>query len=391
VKDSLDAAATSFLKNTLRTWGTPRATAIQHGTLHGKPFVRCVWTATSPNGGETAGTLYLTVFEQQSRRQFVSFVTAMPMKDNDATRRILLPANQSVLSFLPVEGPVNVTASPLGDGRILEPGVRLREVTLQRDDTAAKERLWIYLPDPLPATPIPCIFLAPAGTRPFNGVTLGDNDRPEHLPYVHAGYAVVAYDTDGEWGGSRVPDDQFVNILGQFRQARAGLVNAHAAIDYSLAQLPQIDPKRLYVAGHGSAGSLALLAAEYEPRIAGCLAYAPCTDIFAQVDADHRAKLDHALPGEEDFLAWCSPITAVDRLKCPVFLFQADDDSLYPIARTEQFVQKLQDTNKDVTFTRARKGGHYSAMISQGIPAGIQWLKKQSKPSDAAPNVASAR
>ena len=44
--------------------------------------------------------------------------------------------------------------------------------------------------------------------------------------------------------------------------AQAGLVNARNALEFVLARVPEVDPKRIYAAGHSSAGTLALLFAE---------------------------------------------------------------------------------------------------------------------------------
>jgi len=92
---------------------------------------------------------------------------------------------------------------------------------------------------------------------------------PEHLPYIRAGFAVVAFDTDGALAK---PDDvtyeQVQVAATAFKHAEAGVLNARQAIDYVLKMVPAIDPKRLYSAGHSSAGRISLLVAESDPRIA---------------------------------------------------------------------------------------------------------------------------
>jgi hypothetical protein len=47
--------------------------------------------------------------------------------------------------------------------------------------------------------------------------------------------------------------------------------------------VPCSDPERIYIAGNGTAGTLALLCAAHEPRVKGCIAYAPVTDVEAYV------------------------------------------------------------------------------------------------------------
>ena len=54
---------------------------------------------------------------------------------------------------------------------------------------------------------------------------------------------------------------------------QAGLANARTALEFALAKVPKLDAKRIYVAGHSSAATLALLFASHEPRIKACAAW----------------------------------------------------------------------------------------------------------------------
>jgi len=235
----------------------------------------------------------------------------------------------------------------------------------------------------LPAAPIPCVFIAPAGVPPFVGNGFGtDLDRqkdPEHLPYVRAGFAVVAYDVDGELAN---PDDvtyqQVQAAAAAFKNAEAGMLNARHAIDYVLKMVPAVDPKRLYSAGHSSAGRISLLLAESDPRIAACVAYAPVTDPERRADEiapDAARYLESNLPGFREFLKSSSPLRQIERLRCPLFLFHAEDDSRIPIAESQAFADLLKKTNPQVTFVRAARGDHYDSMIREGVPKAIAWLR----------------
>ena len=289
----------------------------------------------------------------------------------------------AALPHIPKEGRLTpATLPPFGVGREVEPGVIGHEVTLQRPGSETPERLWIYLPAAIetggkPGS-TPCVFVAPAGSRLFHGMALGDSDRPEQIPYAHAGFIVVAYDIDGDWPRDEKERGSLIRQhMVAFRSAEAGLLDARDAIDYALARIPQVDPHRLYTAGHSSAATLSLQVAEHEPRIAACVAYAPCTDVIGRVGEKALRTLDVLLPGETDFLRSLSPDTGAENLHCPVFLFHAEDDTNIPIARTEQFATRLRRTIPKVTFVRAASGGHYDSMIAQGLPGGIQWLKNQ--------------
>ena len=261
---------------------------------------------------------------------------------------------------------------PLGAAHALEPGIVEYEVVLPRGDST--EHVWIYLPAKPTQAKVPCLFIAPAGTPLFHGMDLGDGDRPEHLPYVRAGYAVVAYSLDGPLA-DKSSDRQLVEAAQAFKDADAGLADARTAMDYALAKVSQIDPRRLYAAGHSSAGTVSLLLAETDPRIAACIAYAPCCNVPQHLGLPALRALDSAIPGEQDFLARRSPNAAVGKLTCPLFLFHADDDSVVPKAGVEEFAAMVQSTNARVTYVHVPSGEHYDSMIQQGIPRAIQWLQ----------------
>jgi fermentation-respiration switch protein FrsA (DUF1100 family) len=64
----------------------------------------------------------------------------------------------------------------------------------------------------------------------------------------------------------------------------------------------------------------------------------------------------------------------VERLKCPVFVFHAEDDHNIPIEITRRFVELLKQQKSAVTFHIVPTGDHYQSMIVEGIPQGIKWL-----------------
>jgi dipeptidyl aminopeptidase/acylaminoacyl peptidase len=282
----------------------------------------------------------------------------------------------SAASPAPSHAPL-ATFPPLGPATRVEKGVMVHQVLL------GATRVWIYLPEKPPGPAMPVVFIAPAGVPPFVGNGFGpDLDRqqhPEHLPYVHAGFAVVAYDTAGELPSGDEPTDEQVQAAATaFRDAEAGVVNARHAIDYVVKMVPGVDPKRLYSAGHSSAGRISLLLAESDPRIAACVAYAPVTnpDQRAWQNAPEAARyLEANVSGFREFLKRTSPIRNVGRLRCPTFLYHAEDDTRISILETEQFVESLKKTNPRVTFVRGARGDHYDSMIEEGMPKAIAWLR----------------
>lgn len=239
--------------------------------------------------------------------------------------------------------------------------------------------LYLYLPSGthVPRS-LPCVIIAGAGSTLMHGMDLlidEDGDMPEHLPYVQAGFAVLAYELDGP--DNLDSDDAEARAYKAFRASCAGLVNARNALEYLLAKVPEVNPNQIYAAGHSSAGTAALLFAEHEPRITGVLAYAPCTDVETFQQAGLIRLQSLVMPGLIDFLCQSSPKTHVGRLKQPVFLFHTQDDDMSPFHKSREFVQMLQAQGTEVTFEIAPTGEHYDAMLDEGLPKGIDWLKQR--------------
>lgn len=254
---------------------------------------------------------------------------------------------------------------PLGAGRPLEHGVVFHEVQMPRQPPM---KLWVYLPESPGEEKLPCVLIAPAGSPMIVGMPLAEGDRPEHLPYARAGFAVVAYEIDGP-----IPDEpsdaQFMEGVRRFQAARAGVANAELAMEFALEHLP-VDPDRIYVAGHSSAGTLALQCAWSLPGIRACVAYAPGTNVEAHL-GEFADVLEEALPGTRDFLVDWNPARKAGTIPCPVFLFWAQDDGLVPAQELDALEEQLGQVDRVTVPT----GGHYEAMLSDGIPAAIEWLR----------------
>jgi hypothetical protein len=126
------------------------------------------------------------------------------------------------------------------------------------------------------------------------------------------------------------------------------------------------------------AATLSLLFAEHEPRLAGCVAYAPAADVEARLkEITDNPFSNLTYPEIKTFLKRSSPKTHADQLAIPAFVFHAADDKNVPAADTRDFTANLKARGADVTFREVPKGGHYEAMIEAGIPAGIEWMKRR--------------
>lgn len=267
----------------------------------------------------------------------------------------------------------------LGPAREVEMGVSLRECRLSiaagRPGYASK--ILVYTPTGAQAArSLPCVFIVGAGAVPFTGMELGDTDSPEQTPYVHAGFAVVAYEIDGYLPESELWSDQrYLNAVEKYWAAHAGIVNARNAIEFALAKVPEIDPARLYTAGHSSAAVQALLLAANDSRIRACVAYAPVSDWEEHSD-ELVGNLRQTVSGFDNLLQMASPRANEAKLNCPVLLFHALDDSNVPVNQSMDMAARLRGAGKQVKLVTVPTGDHYDSMISQGIPQGIAWLSQ---------------
>lgn len=230
-------------------------------------------------------------------------------------------------------------------------------------------KLYYYLPAKRVGK-IPCVFIAPAGSALHHGMNLVGDDQKEHLPYVKSGFAVVAYEIEGP-----LPNPaETINAAKAFMAAQGGVLDGKRAVSSALVTLKDIDPNRLYAAGHSSAGTTALALAAADPRIKACAAYAPCASLTKHFGADLQ-KLDGFVPGFRMFIRKFSPDSNTASLKCPVFLFNAADDDVVPPGDMQSYAARLKATNKSVKTMTVPTGGHHDSMINQGIPAGIQFFR----------------
>ena len=170
-------------------------------------------------------------------------------------------------------------------------------------------------------------------------------------------------------------DEATVLAARQFKAAEAGLVNAREALDYALAKVPQIDPARVFTAGHSSAATTSLLVAEREPRVRACVAYAPVADLEKYFGEEALKGLSSAIPGYREFVRRASPHAGAKELRCPLFLFHAEDDEIVNITESANFAREVSRHNPAVTFVRGAGGGHYDSMLEEGVPKAIEWLK----------------
>lgn len=124
---------------------------------------------------------------------------------------------------------------------------------------------------------------------------------------------------------------------------------------------------------------MALLFAAHEPRLKGCIAYAPCCDLVnhhREVLADRMLNI--MFNDLRHFVTRNSPITHAERIKCPVFLFHSKDDEVVPRSDVVALEHKLRSfgTSVDTVYPIA---GDHGSMLEKGLPEGIKWLQATAK------------
>ena len=106
------------------------------------------------------------------------------------------------------DGPIETPPLPdIGPGREIEPGVMFHEVRLPGGDKPGfAGKLWLYLPSGDHADQsLPCVLITAGASNLLKGIHLSEYARAEQLPYVRAGFAVLAYELDGALPGGATP------------------------------------------------------------------------------------------------------------------------------------------------------------------------------------------
>lgn len=257
-------------------------------------------------------------------------------------------------------------------------GVRFYDLSTSGDGPGEAMQFRVYLPagEASPGS-LSCVLVPPAGSNLLSGLSLDGGDyHDEALPYAEAGMVVINYSIDGA-----VADDENTDEIKEgyeaFRAAGAGVINGRNAMELVKETLPQVNPEKIFSAGHSSAGTLSLLLASHLSELAGAVAYAPICDLdrdYGELSDDLSVRLQY--PRISSFIVRSSPITHVEAIEVPVFLFFAKDDERVSLEDGRSFARQIEDRGGDSDVATVSAGGHYNSMITDGIPRGIEWMMK---------------
>lgn len=238
-------------------------------------------------------------------------------------------------------------------------------------------KVWVYYPKGEISGKLPCVLIGAAGSRMFHGMDLVEADSAEHYPYAEQGFAVVAYEISGPLNEEDLDNaDAIEKAAAAFVKSNGGVEDAKAALAYSASRHPIIDLTRVYAVGHSSAATVALTLAQSPERIRGCVAYAPVVDLTGVFTKTDLAEFEKAGVKLGEYFKSASPLQNIQKLRCPLFLFNAKDDSAVSPSAIREYAAKVKREKKECDYKEVETGEHYESMIKEGIPAGIAWLKK---------------
>ena len=181
-----------------------------------------------------------------------------------------------------------IDVNALGDRppwKSFAPGIDTVEVALKipPDAPGNADRLILYVPHGQHRRhSLGCVFVAPRALRSLPAIRRPTTIAPSTCPT--SGRAMRSRRSISMERLTRrtKPRQTFRRRMRSSRPLPEESSMARNTLEYVLARLPEVDPERLYVAGHSSAAIWALLFAEHEPRIKGCIAYAPLADLFGR-------------------------------------------------------------------------------------------------------------
>lgn len=265
------------------------------------------------------------------------------------------------------------TGPVLSAGDHVEPAEGRRIVTLQR--RRLTQKLVAHFPyGSYAKKSLPCVLVPSGGGNLITGTPPAAN-RDVMKPILSEGMVVISYELSGSISPWDAGDEKLLSdAYRQFVDVRAGLVNSLNAFEYAINDIDVVDPAKVFVAGYSSGGTHALLLAAHEPRLAGCIAWCPDPDL-ADFDQETTEALQF-LYAIKQFVKKAAPLTHVQKVKCPVFIFAVQDDEIIEFENVNSYVKALRKTNPDVVFRWADSGGHAIPYLNQGRAMGVKWITR---------------
>jgi dipeptidyl aminopeptidase/acylaminoacyl peptidase len=203
----------------------------------------------------------------------------------------------------------------------------------------------------------------PAVLFVHGGFALGRSDWEMTRPYRDAGFIVLMPTLRGE-NGQPGTFSFFYDEVGDVLAAR----------EY-LAEQPFVDPQRLFVAGHSSGGTLALLAAMASGRFRAASSFSGSPD-QALLVRHAPAPFARILPfdkSEPRELQVRSPLAYAASFKCPVRIYYGSEEKHFHLT-SPRTAMLAKERGLDVE-AREVEGGHASS-VSPAMKLSIDFFKR---------------
>ncbi len=209
--------------------------------------------------------------------------------------------------------------------------------------------------------------------------------RPSFSPiiqyYLSAGYAVIAPNIRGSTGYGRTYMD-----LDNVEKRLDSIADIKSLAEHLDSEDKSIDNSKLIVYG-GSYGGFAVLSSvtEYPDIWSAGVDIVGISDFvtFLKNTADWRRSLREAeygsLEHDRNTLEKVSPIHKVDRIQCPLFIIQGDNDERVPLSESVQIYERVKAKGINVRLLRFADEGHGLAKLENRLKAYseiVKWLEE---------------
>jgi len=135
-----------------------------------------------------------------------------------------------------------------------------------------------------------------------------------------------------------------------------------AAADY-LAKLPYVNPSGIYLGGHSTGGTLAMLVGEISPRFRAIFAFGPISDV-----RNYGGQFVYHKSGKVEEAIVRSPLYWLDSVQTPLFVIEGSDGNVRDLNK-----MKGSCTNPKVQFFKLAGLDHFAVLAgaNQAIAAAI--------------------
>jgi dienelactone hydrolase len=217
----------------------------------------------------------------------------------------------------------------------------------------------LYVPKPAPAKAPTVLYVCGHGNVVKDGVSYGSKVFYQHHPawYAEHGYVSLILDTlelseiPGEHHGTYSKKMWWWHTLG-YTPAGDECWNAMRALDY-LQTRPEVDPKRIGVAGRSGGGAYSWWIAATDERIACAVPVAGIDDLQSHLNEGYPGRLEKGvIAGHCDCMfmtntyRWDFATVAALVAPRPLMLGNSDRDDIFPmpgIRRLSQKVERIYD------------------------------------------------